>query len=143
MEESLVSWNPKFEIGITVIDEQHKCLVELCAELHKAVLDQKKSPEAWKQSMASALKTCIEYIKVHFLNEENLMLKINFPKYPVHKIRHDEFTKKILKTAKNFDTLDRAEAIRFVHFLYDWILSHIAHEDKMIAFYIDIYGITL
>ena len=42
-----------------------------------------------------------------------------------------EFTKKVLETAKGFNSMDFSDAIKFCKFLYEWILSHIAHEDKL------------
>lgn len=136
MENELIAWDPKFSIGYTIIDEQHKCLIELCSNLNKAILSQADSEGIWRKSMTDALKSCVEYVKVHFSDEENLMKKYNYPDYPAHKKRHDEFTMKVITTAGKFGTMDRKEALKFVHFLYDWILSHVAHEDKLIAQYL-------
>lgn len=50
-----------------------------------------------------------------------------------HKREHEMFTKKVLETANNFDSASMVSALQFVKFLYDWILSHIAYEDQLIA----------
>lgn len=137
LEKKLIEWDPKFVIGIDVLDQQHKFLIELCANLNKVILEKNVSEEEWRAQLIQALKSCVEYVKVHFANEENLMLKNNYPNYKEHKARHDEFSMKVLTTAGKFDSMNKTSALRFVHFLYDWILSHVAHEDKQIAAFLN------
>lgn len=136
IEKDLIIWDPKFSIGIEVIDQQHKFLIELCAKLNKSILEKNETEDKWRSHMIEALKSCVEYVKVHFSDEENIMKKYNYPNYKEHKARHDEFTMKVITTSGKFSDMNRTEALRFVHFLYDWILSHVAHEDKQISVYL-------
>lgn len=135
-QNDLIVWDSKFAIGIEIIDQQHMFLIELCSKLNKAILEKNESEEIWRAHMLEALKSCVEYVKVHFSDEENIMKKYNYPNYKEHKSRHDEFTMKVITTSGKFPTMNRTEALRFVRFLYDWILSHVAHEDKQIAVYL-------
>lgn len=75
-------------------------------------------------------KECASYVQIHFKDEEKLMKAINYGNFDAHKKRHDEFTMKVIETAKGFDAMTVADAIKFVKFLYDWVLTHIAHEDN-------------
>lgn len=135
-EKDLIIWDQKFSIGIEIIDQQHMFLIELCSKLNKAILEKNESEGIWRAHMLEALKSCVEYVKVHFSDEENIMKKYNYPNYKEYKSRHDEFTMKVITTSGKFPTMNRTEALRFVRFLYDWILSHVAHEDKQIAVYL-------
>ncbi len=131
-EKDYISWNPNLELGIEYIDMQHKHLVELCNKLHSEILQNgKDSGAGWKNQVAITLKECVNYVRTHFADEEKLMKLINYEGYDSHKKRHDEFSINVLETAKNFDTMSFTDAIKFAKFLYDWILSHIAHEDKL------------
>ena len=127
-----VKWDAKFVIGIVPIDEQHKKLVELCNALYEKVWTARKdNTEEWKVQTAVTLKECVNYVTTHFSNEEKIMKVVGYERFSEHKNRHDEFTKKVLETAKGFNSMDFSDAIKFCKFLYEWILSHIAHEDKL------------
>lgn len=127
-----IRWDPKFEIGIPVIDEQHKKLVELCNRFYQELLQNKaEGNPPWDQSLRSALHECVDYVKTHFKNEETLMTACSYPNFAEHKKMHDMFIKNILETTNGFQEATIGVAFKFVKFLYDWILSHIAHEDKL------------
>lgn len=126
--ENLIVWDPKFETGILFIDNEHKTLVELCNNAYKLILSN-KDKETWHDVVRSTIKECADYCKVHFSDEERLMTAIKFGNFEAHKKRHEEFILKVVEMAKGFDSMTVADAIKFVKFLYDWVLSHIAHED--------------
>lgn len=127
-----IKWDSKFEIGIPVIDEQHKKLVHLCNSFYQALLKQEKGGAAWEQTLSGTLRECVDYVQTHFKNEEMLMEVCGYPQFAEHKRIHDVFIKKVIETSHSFqDENTIAAAFKFVKFLYDWILSHIAHEDKL------------
>lgn len=129
-----IVWDNKFSIGIPVIDEQHKNLVQLTNDYYQAVMATRGDLEFKKQlqdNVSAALKTCVEYVQTHFSAEEKLMIAANYPDYKKHKQQHVEFSTKVLETAKNFSNINFTDALNFAKFLYEWVLSHIAHEDKL------------
>ena len=133
-DADFIQWNPKFETGIPTIDAQHKKLVALCNNLRSAIM-KNSSPEGlnWEGSLASALRECTDYVQTHFHDEEVLMKAAGYDGLERHKKEHEAFTRKVRETAQNFSTISVTGAIQFVKFLYDWILSHIAHEDMLFA----------
>lgn len=134
--KDLIRWDPKFSLGITLIDEQHKHLVELCNKLYTEIIESRAkygtdSNAQWQNPLAGTLKECVNYVSTHFSSEEKLMNLVGYEQYSEHKSRHEEFTKKVLEIAKSFNSMSFSDAIKFCKFLYDWVLSHIAHEDKL------------
>ncbi|MGP1588122.1 MAG: bacteriohemerythrin [Treponemataceae bacterium] len=127
---SYIKWDPKFEIGIQIIDEQHKMLVHLCSELYNAIMANGNGNENWQKSLSSTLKTCVNYVQVHFSTEERLMKASGYKNFEEHKKQHEEFTRKVLQTASTYEQWHINDAFNFVRFLYDWILSHVALSDK-------------
>ncbi len=127
--ENLIVWEDRFAIGIPVIDGEHKRLVELCNKLYKAIMSSKSSGR--KDAVRVALKECADYVRTHFSNEEKLMQVCAYKNFEVHKRTHAEFTKKVLEKCQNFENETFASSLEFVKFLYDWILSHIAHTDTL------------
>lgn len=135
-EKDLIRWDPKFSLGIPFIDEQHKHLVELCNKLYTEVMESRakygnENNAHWQNALAGTLKECVTYVTTHFSSEEKLMKLVDFEQFSEHKNRHEEFTKKVLETAAGFNSMNFSDAIKFCKFLYDWVLSHIAHEDKL------------
>lgn len=125
---NLIVWDSKFETGIKFIDDEHKTLVELCNSAYKLILSN-KDKDSWHDVVRSTIKECADYCKKHFSDEERLMKVINYGNFEAHKKRHEEFIIKVVDTSKGFDSMTVADAIKFIKFLYDWILAHIAHED--------------
>ena len=127
--ENLVVWEDRFAIGIPVIDNEHKRLVELCNELYKVVMSGDNSLRNW--AVRIALRECADYINTHFAHEEQLMLLCGYKDFDMHKREHTEFSKLVLEKCTNFDHEDFHFALKLVKFLYGWILSHIAHTDRL------------
>lgn len=126
-----MEWTSRYEIGIPIIDEQHKTLVSLCQRLHDSTLTTDRNGQ--KKHMVTALKECVDYVATHFATEEKLMRESGYEGFVVHKARHDEFTREVLSTAKELEANRFTGARKFVMFLRDWILSHISYEDRLFA----------
>lgn len=128
-DENLIVWEDRFAIGIPVIDGEHKRLVELCNELYKDIMSSRNLER--KDSVRVALKKCADYVLTHFSNEEKLMQVCGYKDFESHKRTHAEFAKKVFEKCRTFENETFASSLEFVKFLYDWILSHIAHTDTL------------
>ena len=130
-DKNYIKWDSKFELGIPTIDEQHKNLVQLCNNFYQEILQQSNKP-AFECSFSNTLHECVEYVKTHFRDEETLMKACGYEEFAEHKKRHDEFIETVLQTSRLVQNENNIKsALKFVKFLYDWVLSHIAHEDKL------------
>jgi len=130
LPEKYIEWNEKFALGITRIDEQHETLVKLCNDLYLTLL-QNKEDDNWRTHVKESLRICATYTQTHFKDEETLMEACKFPGLEHHRAEHIEFTKKVLNLTNNFESITIIDAFKFTRFLYDWILSHIALEDRL------------
>ncbi len=127
-----IKWEKKFEIGIPVIDEQHKKLVEICNNLYLELMKNKQSGILEINSpIKKALSDTVEYVKVHFSTEEKLMQAVNYTDFAAHKKKHELFIKKIIDTSSSLSTESFSHSFQFVRFMYEWILEHVAHEDRL------------
>ncbi len=125
-----IKWDPKLKIGIPQIDQQHETLVNMCNDFYQSLLQNNNSDE-YKEIVRETLEKCMRYAETHFKDEEKLMLASKFPGYKAHKASHDAFVEKVDITYSDIDHLPIAEAIKFAHFLYNWIQNHIAYEDRL------------
>ena len=127
-----IRWEKRFELGIPVIDAQHKRLVELCNDLYLTIVRNKyraMQPE-WQEAFSDALRAAVDYITTHFSDEEKLLAAVGYEGLEQQKAQHHGFTMKIAESLKTFNKATFQDAIEFVKFLYDWILHHIAVSDK-------------
>ncbi|MCL2192588.1 MAG: bacteriohemerythrin [Treponema sp.] len=128
-----IPWEDRFAVGIPLVDNQHKELLNLANALHDTCRQGKEFvPEGFKKTAGAA----VEYVKVHFSTEEKIMERVNYPGMAEHKAEHQKFVRKVLEEVRNFEDGVSFVPNRFVAFLKDWILSHIALMDKKMADYV-------
>jgi len=125
--DDFVSWDASYDLGIEYVDKQHRRLVELINELYHACLGEKgELEEKFKQVM----KELVEYVMIHFKDEEAIMEEINYPGLKEHKQKHELFVKEILKSVNAYKNGKQFVPNSFVRFLRDWLFNHILIDDK-------------
>ena len=92
--DDFVSWDASYDLGIEYVDKQHRRLVELINELYHACLGEKGELE---EKFKHVMKELVEYVMIHFKDEEKIMEEINYPNIKEHKQHHENFVKKILE----------------------------------------------
>jgi hemerythrin len=129
----IVIWDDKYATGIQLIDNQHKELFSLTNELFHACLGEEKTLKSiFKETMGRM----VEYVRFHFGAEQELLQRTKYPDYQEHKKQHDTMVLKILEAVKEYNDGKKFVPNQFVRTLRDWILSHIAHYDKLYTAYI-------
>ncbi|MDR2535907.1 MAG: bacteriohemerythrin [Treponema sp.] len=132
-EEVFVSWEDRYAIGIQLVDEQHQELLKLTNSLYEAC---RQGDEKAREHFKDAIRTLVDYVKFHFTTEEQIMERINYPEFGIHKREHEAFVKKVLDGVKDFESGKTFVPNTFVRFLREWVLSHIAMSDKKYADYL-------
>lgn len=129
----IVVWDNNYNTGIELIDTQHKQLIVLTNELYTACRDNRDVLHA---AFKEAMSRMVKYVRFHFDAELKLLKAINYPDYQNHKKKHDILVKDILDTAKDYNEGKKFVPNNFVRVLREWILSHIAVEDKAYSFFV-------
>jgi hemerythrin len=123
----VVNWSPTYSVGVALIDNQHKELLKLTNDLYNHCVGDPESEHAYFKKV---IKDAINYVKVHFSTEEQIMIKTGYPGYTEHKRQHDSFVLKVLGHVKDYEENNSVHLVDFTHFLKDWVLTHIAISDK-------------
>ena len=92
MEFELAEWSSKIEVGLPMIDEQHRQLFDLAATFRGAG-DQIR--------VLKSLAMLTEYVKVHFREEEELMASCHYPDLEAHRRLHGEFRRMLFELLEN------------------------------------------
>ena len=131
-QEKHVTWSDRYSMGIKVIDDQHKGLLDFVNDLFNHASG-KEDEE--REYFKKVIQQAVNYIKEHFETEEKLMTATKYPGYAEHKKVHDEFTMTVLKTVKDFESGKRLVLEKFAYFLKNWVLGHVAVMDVKYAEY--------
>ena len=126
-KSELVTWSPTFSVGVKIIDDQHKGLLDLVNDMFNHVTGDEA---AEREYFSHVIQRAVQYVKVHFNTEEKIMIHTNYPGYAEHKKAHDAFVLTVVENIKNFESGKRLVLSEFTKFLKEWILTHIAIMDK-------------
>jgi hemerythrin-like metal-binding protein len=124
----LMPWGVKLEIGIDQIDEQHKELVKMVNELHRAMKMKMGAKEA-----GQILTRLADYTVYHFANEETLFEQHQYPDRVAHKEYHDRLVAQVLEFKQEFEEGRAALSMDLMQFLTDWLRDHIMKTDRAYA----------
>ncbi len=126
MEEKLyVAWKPVYEIGVPIIDEQHKKWVMLLNEFHNTVRN--GSAQIFVEETLNAL---FDYTEYHFSEEENIFRENEFPGTDAHLAEHQEFIKTLKLLKNDFKKNNLLLSLKTMDALKDWLINHILGTDK-------------
>lgn len=117
-----LTWSSDLDTGITVIDNQHKRIVEYINQLNHAI------ESADREEIAEVLEELVDYTLSHFAFEEELMQKAEYPFTNAHKKVHKLFVKRVADFQQRFELGE--DIGRQLHtVLKTWLLNHIRHDD--------------
>ena len=132
-ETTVVQWKNSYSINIKLIDEQHMELIKLTNKLFASCMaGQQRTKNAFREIIPAA----VDYTGYHFATEEKIMERINFPGYQAHKQEHKTFVREVFNKVEDFKAGKILAPLTVVYFLRDWILHHIAVNDKKLGSYL-------
>ncbi len=130
--EAWVSWDSSYELGIPMVDEQHKKLVALCDRFHQELLAVRGNADgpSWKEALSGALRETAQYANTHFTQEEELMQAAGYVNFEFHRSCHKEFIDAVTDILNSFQKVTLQTSMEFAAYLKNWVLFHIAYEDQ-------------
>ncbi|MDR0374287.1 MAG: bacteriohemerythrin [Treponema sp.] len=132
MAEKFMEWQARFSVGIPLIDDQHKRLIEITNNLYDAC----RQSGAIYTGFVAALHQTADYVVFHFGTEDKIMRRINYPDYAIHSKEHEMFVKEVLRQMHDYENEKTYAPHALARYLRDWILSHIALTDLKLGAYL-------
>ena len=129
-------WKDKYELGVVMIDEQHKELFQRV----EAFMTTLRASCPWADKVARVNET-LEFMKgyvvEHFRDEEAYQKKIGYPGYEAHRQKHADMIAYVLEVANEYERNGCSEQLiqQFAGKLLAWLINHVAAEDQRIAAY--------
>lgn len=125
-------WQDRFNIGVEVIDKEHKKLFSILRKLFGSGLQDEKS----RWLCQEGIKYFKEHAMKHFAEEEVYMASISYPGFETHRRVHDNFRKKTLPTLEKELNQSNYSEEAINHFLgvcAGWLIGHTLTEDRAIT----------
>jgi len=122
---ALMTWNESYSVKVPELDDQHKQLFILINELHEAM----KAGQA-RSMMAKVLDRLIQYTRLHFSEEEEMLASVSYAEFVSHVAQHRGFTERVEKFAREFRVGNVIITIEVMNFLQDWLVNHIMKVDR-------------
>ena len=117
-----LQWSSKMNIGIDVIDKQHRQIVDYINRLGEAIKASNKS------EILQILDDVIDYTQSHFAFEEALMADAGYAALEVHQKIHTLFAQRVLRLKERY--IDNEEiGGELQTMLCRWLSNHIQHDD--------------
>lgn len=117
-------WTEQLDVGIEVIDQQHRKIVEYINQL-----DDVHSSGHSRKEVGKLINALIDHTIYHFGFEENIQEKVGYPYIKAHQRLHVQFAKRVSDFQARFD---KGEDIYqdLGSFLAAWLLDHLKHDDS-------------
>ncbi len=122
--DSFLEWDDSLTVGVKEIDNQHKKLIKIIADLYDGVATSKKD------ILKTTLESILDYTQYHFKYEEDLFEKLGYPETDKHKKQHQKL---IIEANSIMKELDQGKMVLVTDIgkvLRNWLMDHINGEDK-------------
>ena len=88
----LLSWQNDYEVGVPLIDAEHRYLFGLINEFHD-----KHASGATRGQVLVVLNRLVAYAEEHFHHEEELMTKNGYPRLASHQALHERLYSSVFR----------------------------------------------
>jgi hemerythrin len=119
-----IEWNPTFVMGIRVLDEQHRRIINIINYLVVS-----HCPEVNSGAVDAALAALVVMASEHFSTEEQLLEKSGCPELGPHRAEHAAYQESFEALRESTGTPENSASLELVRFLKDWWEDHILIED--------------
>lgn len=127
----LIVWSEKLEMGIPIIDEQHRTIVSTMNSLYFML-----SQNLFNESILNISRIVIHHTKLHNTTEEYLLEQAGYAHLEEHRALHREsemeMTAAIRKTTQAYEQ-GAPRSDELMTFLKSYWLNHIGKEDRKYA----------
>ncbi len=124
-----IIWDDKYNLGVSILDEQHRGIVTMINSLHFGIRHR-----YIENTFAPIVQMMSDYTRIHFEIEEAYLEMLDFSHAKRHHDLHHELMEQLLHTGKK--SLYNKDPQDFLEFLKGWWISHICKEDLLFRDYL-------
>lgn len=125
---SFLRFGERHRLGHEELDAQHEALFAQVNRLHDLA-----ASLHGRQALAGQLAELREETVLHFSREEELMRRVAYPGFPEHRRLHDILTRQLQDLELRHREGSLALSLPVMTYLKDWLVHHIAAEDRRLV----------
>ena len=133
---TLLTWSCASTVGVRAMDDQHGILMDTMNELRLAAVR-----GSGRELVSEVLDRLIEFTRMHFWSEEQLLEEYRFPGLAEHRKLHHTILAQILESAHRLQYGEGVEMQSLLCYLRDWFLQHIEESDHQYGPWLNERGI--
>lgn len=126
----LMQWSESDNLGIPIIDKQHRELYKMLNELHQAM-----AQGQGKDAAADVMARLYPFIREHFDEEEKALLQLKSPAYRRCRLKHTEELAMIQVFLTDRSATDPSAVIDLLYFLDSLLDGHIDSDRQALGLY--------
>ena len=128
----VLAWDDSFKIGIPLIDERNQRFMEIAAKLEELNAVKRKKEEDF-DSIGESLADVMEFARMHFNEEEKILVGKQYPEVNQHRQDHKQFVKKMMTFRRLFSEEPVQVTDDVVAYVREWLPAHIKEQDSRYA----------
>ena len=132
-----LTWNHACSVGVKAMDEQHAVLMDSLNDIRLSLVQGKG-----REHVSERLNRLIEFTRMHFASEEQLLEKYAFPGSVEHRDAHQRLLAQLEEAALRTQHHDELHMRAILQFLRDWYTSHVEDHDRQYAAWLNARGIA-
>ncbi|MDR2726675.1 MAG: bacteriohemerythrin [Deltaproteobacteria bacterium] len=125
-----IQWHERNDIGINLIDEQHKGIVSIINSFYY-LMGLKTGNKLLYSCISDTMKN---YSRIHFITEEGFLEAVGYKDLEEHKKLHRDLTQEIDRI--EYQGIRTNDARPLLEFLKKWWIEHINEQDQLYAQYL-------
>lgn len=128
----LVEWDSSWDLGIPLVDAQHRKLVGMIRTLQEGM----RRPDRDPQTLLVILFQMLDYAITHFSDEEHIFLGHGWAGEASHLSEHEIFLQRARTLLATFGTDSETLQQETLTWLLQWLQHHIVRSDRAFADYL-------
>ncbi len=122
---SPLTWSHECIVGVEAMDDQHGILMDTLNELRIMLVR-----GANRRDLCLQLERLIEFTRMHFQCEEQLLQQQFFPEVNEHQTAHNHLLSKLYASLEHLNRDEFAHFSSLLEFLPAWYLEHVEQLDR-------------
>jgi hemerythrin len=121
----VIEWRDSFRVNIPQVDLEHRHLFQLVKELDPSTVER-------------TIEELLDYVVMHFSNEQDLMEASGYPGFEEHLKLHEQFGNQVAEFLGSGEPWSESRVQSVRAFLNKWLIGHIlTHDLRFGRWYLD------
>jgi len=124
-------------VGVAILDEDHKRIMNMINKLYGAMLEGKG-----QKILGEIFHDLTVYINIHFEAEESMFELTGYPGAAEQRRQHQVMAQRSMEAKQKFqEDKDAVMPMEILYFLKDWWIDHVMNSDRKYKAHLNANGI--